>query len=578
METVALVRKFVVALGFGLVLASLPLDPVRIGNFASYSKDGTTYAFLIALVVVGAGFLLANVMLESERFLGVVSAIGAMLLGFFALIPLGYFPSHLGDLRYGSWFGLGGSLLIALGAVPSALFSASGKESRSTRAISVARLVGVLGLGLVVVSLPLALTAGSVADDLGHLHHPSFWNSAGLFYGKNGNHSIGIALVVLVALAVACLAAASLTRARTFEGWAVGISAVLLGIAIYEPVRLSFNHLVGLKSGTGLALGGALLALGATTAALLARRGVIELNRSSLRQLVAIVGLGMAFVADSSMQVFNAKPGTLWSDQTLGGFPLVLIVAGVALVIASFVVKRRWILPAVSALGWVLLGFFTFFPAQAVPTSGNLGGATWLGMAGGAVIGLSVVSLRLLTYWKPLPFELTRRKAAAWVGAAAGLGLVVWSLWLDTARSAQTVTGIIHVNYWDFGNGDHSLGIVMLVLAVSALVALVGAALTRIPLLVEWTLAASLVLVGISFFEPAWQAFGHLGDFRSGTWLALGGSLTASFCAAAMIRLEEPLESEKVVVEDAVVSRPVSTRPKGRKTAKSRVPGTRTKK
>ncbi len=576
METVALVRKFVVALGFGLVLASLNLDPVRIGNFASYSQDGTTYAFLIALVVIGAGFLLANVMLESERFLGIVSAIGAVLLGFFALIPLAYFPSHLGDLRFGSWFGLGGSLLIAFGAAPSVLFKFSEKESQSTPALNVSRLAGVLGLGLVAASVPLALNAGVVSDELGHLHHPSLWNSAGLFFGMHGNHSVGIAVIVLVAVAIACLVAASLTRARTFEGWAVGISAFLLGIVVYEPVRLAFNHLAGLRAGTGLGLEGALLAVGATSVALLARRGVIELNRSSLRQLVAIVGLGLALQADSAAQVFNGKQGTLWSDQTLGGFPLILIVAGVALIVASFLVKRWWILPTVSALGWVLLGYFAFFPAQAVPTSGNLGAATWLGMAGGAVIGLSAVSLRLLTYWKPRPFELTRRGAAAWLGVVAGLGLLVWAIWLDTERSAQTVSGIIHVSYWDLGGGDHSLGIVMLVLAGSALVALLGAVRTRIPLLAEWTLAASLVLVGISIFQPAWQAFGNLGDFRTGTWLALGGSLTASFCAAAMIRLEEPLESAKSE-QEAVSSRPVSTRPKGRKTAKSRVPGTRTK-
>jgi hypothetical protein len=164
-----------------------------------------------------------------------------------------------------------------------------------------------------------------------------------------------------------------------------------------------------------------------------------------------------------------------------------------------------------------------------------------------------------------------------WLGVVAGLGLVVWAIWLDTERSAQTVTGIIHVSYWDLGGGDHSLGIVMLVLAGSALVALLGAARTRIPLLAEWTLAASLVLVGLSIFQPAWQAFGNLGDFRAGTWLALAGSLIASLCAAAMICLEEPLKSAKPE-QETVSSRPVSTRPKGRKTAKSRVPGTRTKK
>jgi len=271
MEAFALVRKFVVALGFGLVLASLKLEPVHVGNFASYSKDGTTYVFLVALVVVGAGFLLANVILEGERFLGVVSGIGAALLGFFAFIPLGYL-AHLGELRYGSWFGLGGSLLIALGAAPSVLFSLAKNESRSGQAICVSRLVGVLGLGLVTVSLPLALTAAVVSDDRGHLHHPSFWNSAGLFYGHHGNHGLATSMIVLAAVALACLAAASLIRARLLEGWAVAASLVLLGIALYVPVRQTFNHFGDLRAGTWLALAGSLLAsTGAATVIRLTR-------------------------------------------------------------------------------------------------------------------------------------------------------------------------------------------------------------------------------------------------------------------------------------------------------------------
>jgi hypothetical protein len=570
-EAVALIRKFVVALGFGLVLSSLRLDPVRVGNIANYSKDGTTYVFLIALVVVAAGFLLANVMLEGERFLGVVSGIGAVLLGFFAFIPLGY-STHLGSLGNGSWFGLGGSLLIALGAAPSGLFSLSKNESRSGRAICVSRLVGALGLGLVMVSLPLALTAGVVSDDLGHLHHPSFWNSAGLFYGLHGNHALGIAMIVLAALALACLVAASLIWVRLFEAWAVASSLVLLGIASYAPVRLAFNYLVGLHSGAGLGLEGALVAAGATTAALLARRGVLELNRSSVRALLAIVGLGLALAADGWTEVFSVKPGNFWVDGTLGGFPLILIAAAAALVVAGFVLKRWWILPAISALGWVILGFFAFDLAQVAPTFGNLGPATWLGVAGGVVIGLSAISPRVLSYWRPRPIELTAKNAAASLAAGAGLGLVVWSLWLD----AEPMVGTLHRSYWDVGNNDHSLGIVMLVLAVSALAALVGAVGTRIPLLAEWTLAASLVLVGIAVYQPAFEAFNNLGNFRPGTWLALAGSLLASAGAVAVIRLEEPLESSKP--EEVVVSRPVSTRPKGRKTATSRVPGTRTKK
>jgi hypothetical protein len=571
MEAIALARKFVVAIGLGLVVASLKFDVVHSGYGFQYGRDGTTRGFVWALVVLGAALLVANVLLETDRFLAAASGVGAVLLGFFSFIPLTLGLGHLGDLELGSWFGLGGGAAIVLGAAPLGTLASWRKEpARSGWPVCASWLVGVLGLALVMVSLPHPLWSEKIVIS-GKVQYPTFWNSAGV---ATGGHTLGITVIVVAAIVAACAIAAALTRARLFGSWAVALSLVLLGIVLYLPVRFAFNSLGSLRSGSGLALEGALLAAAAMAAAALAWRGVIDLNRGAVRQLVAVVGLGLALAADWT-EVFSRKPGNFWSDGTLGGFPLILIVAGAALVAASFLVKRWWILPAVSALGWVLLGFFAFNPALAVPTSGNLGPATWLGIAGGAVIGLSAVSLRLITSWQPRPMTVTRRSAAAWLGAGAGLGLVVWSLWLDTERAVVNV----HFSYWDVvGIGDHSLGIVMLVLAVSALVALVGAVLLRIPLLAEWTLAASLVLVGIAVYQPAFEAFNRLGDLRAGTWLALIGSLLASAGAAALIRLEEPLASLQPAATTGSAPAPAGTRATGRRAAKGRVPGMRTKK
>lgn len=271
MEAFALARKLVVATGFGLVLAASRLEVVRGGNLGSYSNDGTTYAFVIVLVAACAGLLLASVILEGERFLGGVSGMGAVLLGFFAFIPCGYL-THLGELRNGLWLGLGGSLLIALGAAPSALYSFSRSRARPGRAILVSRLSAVLGLGLIMVSLPLALTAALIPDNLGFLHRPSFWNSAGLSYGSHGNHELGFVLIALAALAAACLAAATLIRALLLEAWALAASLALLGVTAYVPVRLAFGGLNELRSGAVLGLIGALLAVGAMSVFPRARR------------------------------------------------------------------------------------------------------------------------------------------------------------------------------------------------------------------------------------------------------------------------------------------------------------------
>ncbi|MGD0273427.1 MAG: hypothetical protein ABSB96_06850 [Gaiellaceae bacterium] len=566
-----LIRKFVVAIGLGLVVASLKFDIVHSGFGFQYGRDGTTRGFVYTLVVLGTALLVTNVLLETDRFIAAASGIGAVLLGFFSFVPLSLGLGHLGDIDIGSWFALGGGAAIVIGAAPLGALASWKKESaRPGWAVYVSWLVGILGLALVMVSLPRPLSTEKLVISGKH-QSTTFWNSAGV---STGGHTLGAAMIVIAAIAAACVIAAALTRVRLFESWTVALSLVVLGIVLYLPVRLAFNDLGGLRSGSGLAIEGALVAVAALVTAALAQRGVIELNKGAVRQLVAVVGLGLA-LAGNWTEVFSTTPGNLWADGTLGGFPFILIVAGAVLVVASFLVKRWWILPVASALGWVLLGFFAFEPALAVPKSGNLGPATWLGMAGGAVLGLSALSPRLLTYWRRRPLTLTRNRAAAWLAAGAGLALVVVSLWLATERSVKN----LHFSYWNVvGIGDHSLGIVMLVLAVLALVALAGAVVTRIPLLAELTLAASLVLVGIAIYQPAFFAFDHLGEFRAGTWLALAASLLASAGAAALILVEEPVAGLQRAATDASAAAPMGAPVRRRRAARGRVPGMRAKK
>ena len=85
-------------------------------------------------------------------------------------------------------------------------------------------------------------------------------------------------------------------------------------------------------------------------------------------------------------------------------------------------------------------------------------------------------------------------------------------------------------------------------------------------------MAASLVLLGVSFFIPVVEAFKHLGTLRSGAWLALVGSLIAGAGAVALTLPEQMLaEAELEVTEQ-------SSSPRARpplKGKKSRVPETR---
>ena len=248
----------------------------------------------------------------------------------------------------------------------------------------------------------------------------------------------------------------------------------------------------------------------------------------------------------------------------------ILVVLGGLLLATSFVFEFRWLLPSVSILGWLLVGYFGFFVAQNAPSNLNtLGPAAWLGICGGLLMGLSTVSLRSMVAWKRRSPSMTLRRFIPWLAAAIGTGIVLGSLWLTTEELSSGVS--TSYSYWNIA-GDHSIGIVMLVLGASTLVALLGVLVTRLSVLSTWAQAASLALLGISVFIPALLAFNHLGRLRSGGWLVLVGSLLASAGAVKMTLPEQLLAQAEP--EEAVNVASASTRAplKGKK---RRVPETR---
>jgi hypothetical protein len=233
--------------------------------------------------------------------------------------------------------------------------------------------------------------------------------------------------------------------------------------------------------------------------------------------------------------------------------PFLLVFVSGALVAISLAFRRRWALLSVSALGWLLAGYFGTTLIQAAPDQlGTLGPATWLGMSGGVLMGLSTVSLRRMAAWKLRSPSMTLRRFVPWLATAIGTGILLVSLWL--AAEAQPSGVKVSDTYWNSA-GDHSLGIVMLVLGVSTLVALLGVLITRLAVLKTWTLAASLALLGIALFIPASEAFHHLGTLRSGAWLALVGSLLASAGAIAMTPEQLLAQAESEEAEKAASPR-----------------------
>jgi len=453
--------------------------------------------------------------------------------------------------------------LIVLGALPlRALGSRQRSREHSGLPLYATWLLAAIGPVLVIVSLKLNASTITITspNSLGVSGPtPRYWDSVGF----SGKHDLGIFMLALAIVAIAMALGDAILKVHTLGRWALAASLLLLGLALYYPVMLGVRRFDSIASGAGLALEGSVLAIGLTLLAIAAERGAVDLRKLMIPRLAAVSGFALA-LAGTWANVWGFQGSSFWVDSTAGGFPFILVVLGGSLLAASFAFRRRWLLPSVGVVGWLLAGYFGSYVFQAAPNHlGTLGPATWLGMFGGVLMGLSaVVSLRSLAAWKRRSPSMTHRRLIPWFVTGIGTALLLISLWLAT--EAQPSGTKISDTYWNSA-GDHSLGIVMLILGISALVALLGVLVTRLSILNTWALAASLALLGISLFVPVLEAFKHLGVLRSGAWLALVGSLLASAGAMAMALPEQLLDEEELEEAESAASPRARASLKGKK-------------
>lgn len=563
-----LIRKFVVAIGIGLTLAALRLDILHQwrGLNVSYWSAWTPRIFLVALIAAAAALLIANVILEEEdRFLGSVSGIGTILLGYFLLIPVAVGTGHLSEIELGPRLAIAGSALIVLGALPYGALS-TWKRSRERLGLPlyITWLLAIAGLALVIVSLRQDVVSRIITspNSLGFTgKQPRYWSSVGL----TGGHALGYVMLFIAVLAIVLALGSALLRAPVLGKWAFAGSLLLLGFSLYYPVTfVLFGDLSTLASGGGLALEGGLLASMASLVAVAAERGAIDLRKPAIPRLAAAIG-GAGLVLTGTWTDVWGLTGNLWTeDKTLAAFPAVLALVAIALVALSFVRPRRWILPAVGVMGWILLGYFGYYLAWVTPKTDLLGPAIWIGASGGALMGLSAVSLYSRSSWRRRLPSMTLRSLVPWLATAAGTGLIISALWLSTEPDQRVNKKLVHLGYWDF-QGDHSLGIAMLALAGVALTALLAVLVVRLSALYTLVLAASLTLLGITLVLPMSEAIKHLDSLRSGAWLALVGSLVAG-AGAVMLALPDQLHAAEIASEEAEKAPPPRARtPRGKK-------------
>ena len=226
---------------------------------------------------------------------------------------------------------------------------------------------------------------------------------------------------------------------------------------------------------------------------------------------IAAVGVVLAFVAIW----IDALPGTsYWNlDGTIGAFALVL--AGLAALLLAAGYAGLSTNGALFAVGAVMLGYYGWYPAAlAVNNWDQTRAGTWLAFAAGALIVIGA-GASYVTGAAPrdTPAGLSRETLAAGLGIA----LVFPGIFLHVGNGET---------YWNLSPFGHSLGIVMLALAIVAGLAwAAGVAGTSTRGLDQ---ALTLVLLGLVSFVPVGAAFGDFGSLRAGAWLAFAGGVLAA--------------------------------------------------
>jgi len=239
--------------------------------------------------------------------------------------------------------------------------------------------------------------------------------------------------------------------------------------------------------------------------------------------VVAAAGAILALVA---IWIDSLQGSSYWSDGTTGVF--LLIVGGIAALALVAAYAGQSTYGWAFAAGAVLFGYYGFFPvATAFDKWDLLDAGAWLGLAGGAMvmIGAFVAGYLARGGASSTPAGLTPPSLAAALGAV----LVFPSIFIDSI-SGQS--------YWSFGTLGHSIGIVMLILAIA--LALVWAANVAGTATRGLDVALSLVLLGLLLVIPVGAAFGDFGSLDTGAWLGLAGGILAAGGTWAARGMEMP--------------------------------------
>jgi hypothetical protein len=178
---------------------------------------------------------------------------------------------------------------------------------------------------------------------------------------------------------------------------------------------------------------------------------------------VTAVGIALG-LASLWTPTIKRESGEYWSDGTMAGFLLALLIICSLLLVASIVLQRERLRSSAAAFGTILLGYFLFVAALYAPHLGRLDDGARFGIVGGILIVLGTAPLTGFAVSKQtLGKVVLDRTLALWLLACVGMAAGFVSLFLDVIKLPKLPAALAaHIPHWEATywslQGDHSLG------------------------------------------------------------------------------------------------------------------------
>ncbi len=239
----------------------------------------------------------------------------------------------------------------------------------------------------------------------------------------------------------------------------------------------------------------------------------MELGRRKVGELVALVGVVLAFIANfvKFMDISNAKYA---DDGTVLAAAIIILGLAAACLLASLLLGKEDLDLTAAVAGAAAFGFLLYQPAMfAFKDLGHLSWGGWLGVCAGLIpLGAGAAAL-----WHRRSDAKAPGITLWTVAAAAGLVLIVIGIFSEIADKSG-------VNYWDASSSGHALGLLLLLLVIVSAILIVMATNAKKAELADLALIVSGIAAGVAVAQGVHDAFGFDG-MGTGAWLNLIGGL-----------------------------------------------------